>query len=185
MDEKYTAIFNKFRGQDPPVTKEELERQIAQCIGEDINKALQKVTTGENITSFQQAIQDTFGITCEIVPALSLYVNLINRSDEATPIRPFSSLPFEQFLDEILQKDSQSTSPDEIIALTEQAINGSCEHFLDAVLLTSPLLMKIFKRLVQEFNEKIVVLRRSPVRILSENDAIDVITSDGHLGTYL
>ena len=185
MNEKYNAIVNQFHGQNPPLTKEECERRIAQCVGEDINEALKDVTAGENITSFQQAMQDTFGITCEIVPALSLYVNLNDRSDEAPSITPFSSLPFEQRLGAILEKDPQSTSSAEIIARTEEAINESCDYFLNAVLLTNPLLMKIHKRLVEEFHEKTVIRVTLPVQILSKHDVVDAITPDGHRGTYL
>ena len=186
MEDKFAALLKRYDTQQPPITHEELERQIAHCVGEDINAAVKEVTASASITSFAKAMQEKFGMTCEISPALSLYVSVSNELAKEISVDAFSSLPFEDMLKTILQRDTQTTSAQEIAELAQQAINESCEHFLNAIILSHPLLMKIFQRLHEEFQKTVIIVSRSPVKILfGDSYQPDVSDSTVRPGMYL
>ena len=186
MEDKLAALLKRYNTQEPPMTHEELERQIAHCVGEDINAAVKEVIAGINVTSFSKTMQEKFGMTCEICPALSIYVSVSNEPAEEISTHAFSSLPFEEMLTAILQKDVQTTSAQEMIERAQQAINASCEHFLNAIILSHPLLMKIFQRLHEEFQKTVIIVSRSPVKILfGDSYQPDVSDSTVRPGMYL
>lgn len=188
MEDKFAALLKRYDTQEPPIDHEELERQIAHCVGEDINAAVKEVTASASITSFIKAMQERFGMTCHIFPALSLYVSVGDEQAGKISTDAFSSLPFEDMLKAILQKDFRATSADGIAELVQQAINGTCEHFLNTVIISHPLLMKIFTRLQEDFQKNVVIVTRSPVKILFgghyQSDVSDS-TSTVRPGMYL
>ncbi len=187
MNITLTELAAQFETQNPPLTREELERQIACYLSDDLNDAVQEVATREDIITFTQLMQEKFGLSCEIAPALSLYVNLSSPSDEQQPssIEEFSSLSFEKMLDAVLQKNKEATSPEEIVQLMQDAINAGCKHFLNAVVLCHPLLMKIFRRLQTEFNKTVTITTRTPVKVTTEIPKEIKSAPDASYGNYL
>ena len=184
MEDALAKLLERFGAEDPTLTHEELERQIAHTMGERINAAVRDVTENEDLVSFLQTMQEKFGLLCEITPTLSLYVNINDEHDQQDRAPSFSSLPLEESLNAI---NAQSIPPEKVIALTEQAINQSCDYFLNAVILSNPLLMKIFKRLQDEFGKSLAIAIKMPVSILSVSteDIHNKNISDGRPGMYL
>lgn len=166
MEDPFVILIKRIRDKDPRLTPQELEKEIANCVGIKINEVIKQTVTNGYIALLQETIKNAFGLSCEITPALSLYVNVSNTSDQETTIEPFSSLPFEKALATILEKDFHTISDEQVLELTEGVINGACQQFLDSVLLVHPLLMKISKRFMEVFHEQLFIQLRNPVRMI-------------------
>jgi len=168
MEDLSGILIKRIRDKDPLLTPQELEKEIANCIGTKINEIIKQTVTDGYIALLQQTIKDAFGFSCEIAPALSLYVNVTSESNENEKISidSFSSLLFEKALTEILEKDFCTLSDEQVIESTERAINQGCKQFLDSVLLPHPLLMKIFERFTKIFHDQLAIVLRNPARII-------------------
>ncbi|MEK7083599.1 MAG: hypothetical protein AAB972_05485 [Patescibacteria group bacterium] len=166
MEDSLGVLMRRIRDKDPILTPQELEKQIADCVGTKINEAIKQTLANRYIALLQETIKDVFGLFCEIAPALSLYVNVSDTSDENISIEPFSSLPFEKSLAAILEKDFCALADEQIAELTEEVINEACKQFLDNVLLPHPLLTKISQRFEEVFHEQLAVQLRDPARMI-------------------
>mgnify|MGYP001613432139 CR=1 FL=1 len=164
MEDAFAILMQRIHEKDPALTPPELEKEVAHCIGAKINELIR-----EHIgpaAFLQEAIKNVLGLSCEITPSLSLYVNVTTKPGEETFNDPFSSLAFEKTLETIMEKDF-STLPDEfILQLTDDAINAASKLFLNSVLLSHPLLTKIFQRFTDVFHEQLTVVLRDPVRTI-------------------
>lgn len=166
MEDTCAILIRRIRDKDPALTPQELEKEIAHCVGTKINEIIKQIVTNGYIPLLQEAVTDAFDLSCEVTPALSLYVNVSNTSGEEISIESFSSLPFEKALAEILEKDFCTLSDEHVLELTERVINQACGQFLDNVLLVHPLIMKISQRFIEVFHEQPVIQLRNPARMI-------------------
>ena len=166
MEDLFAALSKRIHDKDPLLTPQELEKEIANCVGAKINEVIKHAITDGPVTLLQKAIKDAFGLSCEIAPALSLYVNVSDALHQEILIEPFSSLPFEKALAAILEKDFHALSDEQVLELTENIINGACQQFLDSVLLVHPLIIKITQRFTEVFHEQLMVQLRNPARMI-------------------
>ncbi len=166
MENRFGMLIRRIREKDPMLTPQELEKEIAHCVGAEINKIIHQTVTDGPIKFLKQTISETLGLACEVVPALSLYVNVSNKLGHEISIEPFSSLSFEKKLMAILEKDFHTLSDEQVLESTEEVINEACQQFLDSVLLVHPLIMKIAQRFTEVFHEQLMVQLRNPARMI-------------------
>lgn len=166
MEDSWGVLIGRIRNKDPLLTPQELEKEIAHCIGMKINEVIKQTVTDGHVALLQEVIRDSLGLSCEVAPALSLYVNVSDRLDQEIVIEPFSSLPFEKALGAILEKNFCTFSDEQVLELTERVINGACEQFLNNVILVHPLIMKICQRFTEVFHEQLMVQLRNPARMI-------------------
>jgi len=166
MEDSLGVLIGRIRNRDPVLTPQELEKEIAHCIGMKINEVIKQTVTDGHVALLQEAIKDSLGLSCEVAPALSLYVNVSDKSNQEIVIEPFSSLPFEKALGVILEKNFCTLSDEQVLESTERVINEACRQFLDNVLLVHPLIMKISQRFTEVFHEQLIVQLRNPARMI-------------------
>jgi hypothetical protein len=188
MEDTLEVLIRRIRDKDPILTPPELEKQIADCVGIKINEAIKQTVADGPIELLQQAIQETMGLSCEVTPALSLYVNVSNTLDQETFIESFSSLPFEKALTTIAEKNFSITPSEKILDSINEAINQASEVFIHNMLLSHPLLMKIFRRFTEIFHEQLAIILHDPITVFVEGAYLqkeNKTKNNGHHGTYL
>lgn len=166
MEDSLGMLIERIRNKDPELTSQKLEKEIAHCIGMKINEVIKQTITDGHVALLQEIIKNSLGLSCEIAPALSLYVNVSDKPDQEIVIESFSSLPFEKALGIILEKNFCTLSDEQVLELTERVINEACGQFLNNVLLVHPLIMKISQRFTEFFHEQLMVQLRNPARMI-------------------
>lgn len=188
MEDPLEVLIKRICDKDPVLTPQELEKEIAHCVGMKINDLIKQTVTAGHIELLQQVIRETFDLSCEVTPALSLYVNISNASSQKTSIESFSSLPFEQALAAITEKNFSLISSEEILDSVNKVVNRASELFIHSVLLSHPMLMKIFQRFMETFHEQLNVMLRDPIMIFMQSQDVPKETeveNKSHPGTYL
>lgn len=187
MAETFASLTARIRAQDMTITPEELEKLIAYRVSELVDEVFKQIRESSDIASLRYAIQDRFDFCCEIAPAMSIYVNVSNEAGK-NDVPPFSSLPFEEAIRAIMQKDFSTTSPEEILGWTRNVMNNACNHFLEAVILSNPELIKLFGRFMRQFGKSIMAITDPPVMLQAgepQPAPAPALPSDQRPGMYL
>lgn len=188
MEDSLGILIKRIRDKDPLLTPQELEKGIAHCVGMKINELIKQTVTEGHIELLQQTVHEALGLSCEVTPALSLYVRVSNAEDQETSIESFSSLPFEEALAVIAEKDFSAFSSEKILELITETINQTSELFVHNVLLSHPLIIKIFRQFAETFHEQLAIMMHDSITILSENGYTqkkDGAEYDNRPGMYL
>ena len=182
MPETFAELTARVKD-DPTFTQEELEDEIGCCLCNIVSPIFQDITVGQDTMLLKQAIQERFGLGCEILPAASIHVSVGDTPNPdiiATPTLP----PFEEALEAIMEKDFSAMAPEKVLELLGNTINNGCRYFLDTVIFPNPRLAEIFKRFMETFGTHIVVLTKSMVTVCPGEDASDTSPTE-IFGTYL
>lgn len=164
MAETFESLTARIQAQDPTITPQELEKLIAHCVGEMVGEILSNIVIGPKTVALQEAIRERFNLPCEIAPAMSIYVNILNET-ELVEVTPFSSLPFEEEIKNIMEKDFSAMTPQDVLALVSDTVNNGCDHFLDAIIFSNHELLKLFKQFMQTFDAHITVIKGNPLTL--------------------
>ncbi len=119
---------------------------------------------GHDTTLLRQAIHDRFGLPCEIVPAMSIYVNVTKKTGDVD-VEPFSSSALDEAILRIMEKDFSQTAEEEILRMVTNVMNNCSGHFLEAVVIPNPELQKLFARFMQQFRKTITIITDPPVTL--------------------
>ena len=187
MAETFGSLAARIRAQDP-LTPDELEKLIAHRVSEIVDLVFKDIVLGQDTIALRDAIKEKFGFCCEIAPAMSIYVN-ISAEPGQNDIPAFSTLPFEEAIAALMEKDFSAMEQQEVIGMVSNVINHGCKHFIDAVIFSNPELMKLFKRYMQVFGHQITAMVDPPVTLCSVQSKPPQRPSDpppsGTFGNYL
>lgn len=169
MKDALAELLARYGAQDPPMTLNDLEKEIAHCVSMKINEIAQEVITGDTISAFKNCAEK-HGLNCEIAPALSLFVS-VRQADIKIPMREelFSSLTLDDSMQMILDNAEQAQSSAELIAWVRDAMNLACSNFLNAVVVRHPLALRIFQILAEKYNLTVNIAMRSPIQLLTQS----------------
>ncbi len=158
--------MRRIHEKDPALTPQKLEKEIAHCIGAKLNELIRD--SSEHIIFLQEAIKKYLDLSCEVAPSLALYVSVTSESNESSQksVADSPSSQFEKALQAIMERDFTAMPDELILQLTDDAINTACKIFLNSVVLSHPLVTKIFQRFTDVFHEQLAVTVRNPVRII-------------------
>lgn len=145
MEDLFGILIKRIRDKDPLLTPQELEKEIANCVGMKINELIKQTVTDEQVTLLQQTVLECLGLSCEVAPSLSLFVSVGNASNRENSVESFSTNSFEQALSVIAGKDFSTVPSEKILDSINAVVNRASESFIHSILLSHPLLIKIFR----------------------------------------
>lgn len=164
MAESFKDLTKRIHANDPELTPQALEKLIAASVGEQLTEVIKNIQTNTDALSLRQAIWQKFAMDCQIIPEMLLYVD-IGDTKKRSKITPFSSQLFEETLHAIMKKDFTVTKPEEIIQLIGNAIDESCYHFLEAIVLSNAILLHVLERFTQTFGMNVTFFPKSAIVI--------------------
>jgi len=166
MAETFATLAQRIQAGDPDITPQELEKLIADHVHELITDMAEQIDNSVDMTMIRQAIQDQFGLYCEMEPSISIYVN-IGDTPSKNIFPAFSTVKLEQDLEAIIAT-SAGKSVHDILDAVNTAINNICISFLHAVIFSQPVLKQIFLHLKNVHNvHELTMGIHEPVKIIT------------------